>query len=77
MYKPTNKNVSTEAILVARQTDTGATLKVGAILYDEITDGEFVLLRNDLDYSLFRDPKHLDSQFIKLSIVPMKDGDDE
>lgn len=72
----TNKNVYTSAILIARETETGATLKVGAILIDTTLDSEFILLRHDLDYSRFQDPK-FQNGFIKLRVVSKEDFGNE
>ena len=71
--KPLNKNVSTTAIILAKPSETGATLKCGAILYDSSIDGEFILLAHSHDYSKFIDPRRPDSGFIKLHIVTRED----
>jgi hypothetical protein len=72
-HKPPNKNVSTTAILIAKHTDTGATLRCGAILYDSTNDKEFILLQHGHDYSKFIDTRRPDNGFIKIQIINKED----
>ena len=74
--KTPNPNVSTSAILVARFRETGATIKIGAILLDHKSDSEFVLIRHGIDLSQFVDPHRPDSGYIKLQLIA-KDSEND
>lgn len=63
-----NRDVWTDAVLIATEPSTGASLKVGAILYDSSKDSDFILLRNDIDYKAFADPRYGDSPYIRITI---------
>lgn len=66
--KSKNPNVSTSAYLIAKENKTGATRKVGAILYDSITKRDFILVDTSIDLKLFHDPMH-SGNFVRLSIA--------
>lgn len=71
--KTKNPNVSTAAMLIAKEPKTGATRKVGSILWDAASESEFILLDSAVDYSLFKDDRFV-GNFIKIQILDVVKG---